>query len=139
MEDRFGGTVKGGKVQVDDALRWTSTLARHEGKRVLVTVQREVLRRTTQQNRWYWAIVVPMVADYLSQGRSVPLSNDEAHYVLKSAFIGIDETPLGPIPKSSAKLSIEDFSLYCDKIISHAAAEWGMNIPAPGERLEASL
>ena len=139
MEDRFSATVKGGKVQMDDSLRWTSALARHEGKRVTVTVQREVLRRTGQQNRWYWSVVVPMVADYLSQGRTLPLSNDEAHYVLKSAFIGFDETPLGPVPKSSAALSIEGFSLYCDKILSHAATEWKMNIPAPGERIEACL
>jgi hypothetical protein len=139
VPERFGGHVSAGKLLLDDPVRWASTLARHAGKRLLVTLESERLQRTTQQNRWYWAMVVPLVAGYLSKGREVPLSNDQAHYVLKSAFIGVVETPLGPAPKSSRKLSIEEFSLYCDKIVSHAAAEWGMNIPAPGERIEASL
>lgn len=124
---------------MDDPIRWASALARHAGKRIVVTLQREVLRRTNQQSRWYWSVIVPMVADYLSRNRDLPYSKDQAHYVLKSAFIGVDDTPLGPVPRSSAALSIEDFSLYCDKIVSHAASEWGMNIPAPGERLEASI
>lgn len=106
---------------------------------MFLTLEPERLQRTTQQNRWYWGMVVPLVADYLSQGREVPLSNDQAHYVLKSAFLGVEETPLGTVPKSTRRLSVEEFSLYCDKIVSHAAAEWGMNIPAPGERIEASL
>lgn len=139
MPERFGGKVDAGKLVLDDPVRWTGALARLAGQRVFLTVERERIQRTTQQNRWYWGMVVPLVADFLSQGRELPLSNDQAHYVLKSAFLGVDETPLGPVPKSTRKLSVEEFSTYCEKIVSHAAAEWGLNIPAPGERIEAVL
>jgi hypothetical protein len=138
-ESAFGGTVRGGKVIFDQSLAWTGTLARHEGKRVTVTVRKLSVRRSSNQNRWYWSCVVPFVAECLSVGRALPLSRDQAHYVLKSAFLGTEDTPLGPIPKSTAGLSIEEFSAYCERIVAHAATEWGVALPQPGERIEASL
>jgi hypothetical protein len=139
MREHFSGIVRNGKLTIDQPLRWAAMLARQDGKRVSVTVEREIVRRTLSQNAWYWSIIVPTVASVLSRTRDVPLSNDQAHYVLKSAFIGLDETPLGPVPKSSAALSTKEFAEYCDRIVAHAASEWGFPIPQPGERVEASL
>ena len=139
MREHFSGIVRDCKLVIDQPMRWKGFLARQEGKRVTVTVEREIIRRTLSQNAWYWSIIVPTVASVLSRTRDVPLSNDQTHYVLKSAFIGVDETPLGPVPKSSAKLSTKEFSDYCDRIVAHAASEWGFPIPQPGERPEAEL
>lgn len=111
--------------------QWREAMAAHQGQRVVVTVERHHDRRSSQQNRWYWGAIVPAVAGHLSQGRALPLSDDQAHHVLKSAFIGVEDTPLGPVPKSSAALTMAAFSAYCDAIVAHAASEWGLAIPAP--------
>lgn len=139
MKEHFSGQVRAGKLVIDQPLKWSSVLARQDGKRLSITIEREIIRRSLSQNSWYWSIIVPTCASVLSRTRDVPLSNDQTHYVLKSAFIGTEQTPLGPIPKSSARLSTKEFAEYCDRIVAHAASEWGFPIPAPGERMEASL
>jgi len=135
----FSGTVRKGKVELDDKVGWNALLGRLDGKRVNVSLETHEQRRSSQANRWYWSCVVPLAAEALSVGRTVPLSKDQAHYVLKSAFLGVEETPLGTVPKSTSKLTKPEFWSYCERIVAHCASEWGMAVPMPGERYEASL
>jgi hypothetical protein len=127
------------QVSTEGTLVWSeptrvrATLAHLRGKAITITLEREVRRRSDPQNRWYWASVVPAVAEYLSIGRPLPISKDDAHYVLCSAFIGCDETPLGRVPSHSSTLTTEQFSTYCERIRAHAASEWGLRIPGPDE------
>lgn len=120
-----------GRLRLVDPQRWRAALAPNAGRRVVVTVERHHERRSNKQNSWYWSCIVPAVAGHLSKGRELPLSDDQAHYVLKSAFIGLEETPLGSVPKSSAALSTAEFSAFCERIVAHAASEWGLPIPTP--------
>jgi len=130
----FSGTIDPkGHVKPDEVGVTRGRLARWIGRRVTVVVSRYVKQRSNNQNAWYWSTIVPTVAGYLSQGRVLPLSNDQAHYVLKSAFIGQEETPLGPVPCSSAALTTAQFSEYVERIRAHAATEWKLPIPGPGE------
>lgn len=135
----FGGHVREGRVELDDKIAWSALLSRLDGKRVRVSLDSVDKQRSSQQNRWYWACLVPIAAEVLSQGRTVPLSKEQAHYVLASAFLGCEETDLGPVPMKTSKLSTKDFSLYCEKIVAHMQTEWKIAVPMPGERMEADL
>ena len=139
MSERFTGRVDQGRVCMDEPQRWLATLGRWNGKRVEVSIRVPTERRSSQQNRWYWSCIVPIAKEVLSQGRVVPLSKDQAHYVLASAFLGSEETPLGTVPIKTSALSTKDFATYCERIVAHAASEWGIAIPVPGERMEAEL
>jgi hypothetical protein len=135
-EDRFmfeGRVTDEGHVRPEHVRETAARLRKWKGRRVLVEVTRYVKRRTNNQLAWYWVAVVPAVADHLSRGRVLPLSKDQAHYVLKAAFIGQEETPLGPAPISTGTLSAAQFSEYVERIRAHAASEWGLNIPSPDE------
>jgi hypothetical protein len=114
--------------------RVRATLAHLRGKTITITLEREVQRRGDPANRYYWAAVAPAVAEYLSIGRPLPLSKDDAHRVLCSAFIGTEETPLGPTPCHSSTLTSEQFSVFIERIKAHAASEWGLHIPGPDEQ-----
>jgi hypothetical protein len=59
------------------------------------------------------------VMGYLNPGREVPLSRDQVHYVLASAFLGCDETPLGPVPAHTRTLTSEQFCDYMSRIEAH--------------------
>jgi hypothetical protein len=122
-----------GALRFSEPMRWRTRLAALRGKRLTVTVEREVKRRGDPVNRYYWGVVVRAVADYLSIGRALPLSKDDAHYVLCSAFIGMEETPLGRLPCHSSTLTSEQFSTFVERIKAHAATEWKLPIPEPGE------
>jgi len=118
----FLGTVKDGRVYPDDSGALRANLQGWEGKRVSVEVEREYKRRTTQQNRRYWSVIVPCVAELLTKTRDLPISSDQAHYLLKAAFLGQVETDLGPVPKSTRNLSTAEFAEYCDRIEAHFAS-----------------
>jgi hypothetical protein len=120
-----------GQLTVKDVGKWAGFLSRLKGKVVEVQVRPERKRRSLNQNSWYWVAVVPAVAQYLSEATGREFSDEQAHYVLKSAFIGVVETPLGLIPLESKTLTTEEFAAYCEKIRAHCASEWGFTIPGP--------
>jgi hypothetical protein len=104
------------------ATRATVRLQAYKGRQALVTVEPERKRRSLAQNARYWGCIVPFAAEVLSVTRDVPLSKDQAHHVLKAAFIGVEETALGPVPKSTRDLSTAEFAEYCAKVEGHFAS-----------------
>jgi hypothetical protein len=108
-------------------------LGKHEGQRVIVTAATEKQRRSTKQNRRYWSLVVPVAAEVLGAGREVPLSKDQTHEILKFAFIGHEQTVLGPTPKSSKDLSTAEFAAFCSKVEEWLLHSFGVVMPEHGD------
>lgn len=106
-------------------------LLRQDGKMLTVEAKLAATQRTLSQNKLYWSQIVPLVTSFLSEATGKFYTSDQTHYALKCAFIGTDETPLGPVPRSSAALSVEEFSTYIERISAHAASEWGLTILEP--------
>ena len=118
--------------QVKAVVEFLKSLA---GQRVEITYRHVRDVRSLAQNRRYWSMIVPCVAEVLSAGREIPLSRDQAHEVLKYAFIGHEDTPLGPLAKSSKELTVPEFIEYCDRIEGWLATDWKVVIPERGEEL----
>lgn len=88
---------------------------------VVLTLEKQEEIRSTQANRRYF-VQCTAVAELLSVGRDVPISKDQAHYILASAFWGVVETPFGPVPKSTKRMPVGRFNQYMDEIDAHFAA-----------------
>lgn len=87
-----------------------------EGQAVTVDIEKQRSARSDSQNRFYWGVLVPLAEHILSQSRDLPLSKDQVHYVLVSAFAGCDETPLGPVPVRTSKMDTSQFATYCERV-----------------------
>jgi hypothetical protein len=61
------------------------------------------------------------------------------HEVLKGAFLGHEDTPLGKVPKASRTLNTEDFAAYCNKVEHWLLHDHGIVVPAKGESLEEGI
>ena len=134
---RFAARVtQEGRLVIAEPLVWKAALARHRGQVVYVLLESLKVNRSTAQNRRYWSLLVPLVAEVLTLGGSFHLSSDQAHEVLKMAFLGHVETPLGNAPKSSKTLTVEEFSVYCTKIEHWLLHDHGVVVPERGESLE---
>jgi hypothetical protein len=121
------GTLKFGASSRRALDTWLSTLA---GKSVVVTVKQERATRSSQANRYYWGVVVPLIAEHLGY------TNDEMHEALKYKFLRTEaECAASDLPKirSSAALSTKEFGEYVDSVVTWAGADFGLNIPAPNE------
>lgn len=112
---KFSGEVKGGKLLIDPA-PLAIALREYDGKRVTLEIEPEKPVRSVRQNSRYWSLIVPLASDFLSKTRDIPLSKDQCHYVLKSAFLGCEETPLGLVPMDSRSLTTSQFHAFCEAI-----------------------
>lgn len=97
--------------------------------------------RSTQQNRYYFGCVLPLVRDGLRHiGYGEVRDNDDAHSVLKYLFLkkNIENEDTGEVIKvlgSTTKLTTVGFNLFIDQIIQWAATYLNVQIPLPNEPL----
>lgn len=125
------GKVEKGKFIPEDKERFRAAFYGHEGKRVRVTVDRFRNRRSTEQNKYYFGVIVPAI------GKAIGESDLEAvHDMLKAEFnhqiVAIGDKEM-KVPKSTAKLETVEFSEYMEKVRTFAAQFLSLYIPDPME------
>lgn len=134
---KFPGEVKKGKLLID-AAALAIALREFEGRRVVVEIEREKSIRSVRANARYWTILIPLAGDLLQkkQGRVLPYSKEQVHWIIKSAFLGCEDNPLGgpPVPLDSHTLSTEEFYNFTEEV-SAWLAQNGYPIPVQGEQL----
>jgi len=128
---KLSGVVKEGRLVIPP-VSWAIAMREYEGRRVVVDIDAERSVRSVRQNNRYWGVLVPLAGDFLGKTRDVPLSKEQIHFVLTSAFLGCDETPLGMVPMSTRTLDTKQFAGYCEKVALWLM-ENGYHVPEPGE------
>lgn len=101
---------------------------------VEVVVSRRGRPRTNKQNRWYWGVVVKMIAEYAHE------DPEKIHEFLKGEFCIQDIVVIKlkdgseatrKIPMSTTKLLTTGFNKYKEDIQSWAREFLGLIIPDP--------
>lgn len=133
---RFTGRVEKGRVIFDQPERWQGFVARFEGKRVEVVLERHRQTRSLQQNRYYWSVVVPIFGEWSGEFK------EEAHETLKSLHLMVEKVlPTGELvrkPGQSRTLTTVEFAAYVERVCVWLAQQ-GVYVPPPGAVPEASL
>ncbi len=97
-------------------------------------------RRTIQENRYYWGVVIPLVYEGLREAGFEKISDKEdAHSVCKSLFLKeIEQHGDIKIEKagSTKKLTTAQFEEYIQHIVHWAYDYLSVVIPAPGQQLD---
>lgn len=125
----FAATVnEGGRLAIEQPSAFRAYVSRLKGKRVEVIVRRYLEQRTSEANRYYWGIVVPILAEELGYEKQ------EAHEVLAMRFLRIEDCPITGAPrrKRTPDTDTKEFSDYTDSCI-RLAAELGIHIPSADE------
>lgn len=129
----FAGIVtEQGKLKMGESQRramdmWLASLA---GKPIVITIKQERATRSNQQNRYWWGVVVPLIAEHLGY------TNDEMHEALKYKFLRLEaESAPADLPKirSTASLNTKEFTDLIENVITWAGSEFGLQIPLPNE------
>lgn len=122
-------TVDAGRVRFLAPERWQTAVARLNGKRVEVTIRQHRERRSDQQSRYYWGVVVAILADHCGY------TPEEMHDSLKLMFLRdrANEKPGLVRVRSTTALDTREFSEYVDSIKRFAASDLRVYIPDPGE------
>lgn len=121
----FHGSITKGRLTLDNPERYLVYMAGLEGKRVELVLRKKRSKRSDQANRYYWGIVVQILANHLGYEPS------ELHEALKIRFLSDrreDEKGLMKVG-STAKLSTDEFAQYVNRVVRWAAESLGVYVP----------
>lgn len=126
----FGGfAFPDGRSTLDFPAQWKSYvkyLAGPEGNEITITAHRRRAKRSLKQSAYWWAVVVPTIAEHCGYTR------DEMHEALKAKFLGTEDMSRGLLRiGSTRKLNTQEFTDLTDRVILWAAEDLGVVIPQP--------
>jgi hypothetical protein len=131
MTPIFDGTIQDGKLLLDKGEKFRQYLQGLNGKRVQVAVEKLKHSRTIQQNRYYWGVVVRLIAQHTGH------DPEQIHELLKQRFspkwyFVIGEVDRGAVPTSTTRMDtiqFVDYRVWATEFL-------GLDIPLPGEVAE---
>jgi hypothetical protein len=131
----FSGNIVENKLKLFDherkaISRWISTFK--NGTKIDIVIRKHTKKRTNDQNKYYWGIVIPILADYFGYDTA-----EDVHADLKLKFNPIQSKidPDKTIGGTTTKLSTVDFysadDSYVERICRWASEEFSIYIPPP--------
>jgi len=118
------GNIENGELKLTQPDSFKRYLHSLRGEIELV-VRKWKKRRTSNQNSYYWGVVIPILCE------SLGYSDEEMHEALKWKFLRNKDREKLPTVKSTASLSTVEFKNYIDKIVMWASQEESIVIPDP--------
>jgi len=113
---------------LDDRQAFLEFVKRFKGREVEVTVREWKRQRTLNQNRYWHAVPVKILAEECGYTHS------QMHYALLGECFGYTEGPSGkpvPVKPSSSELNVGEFQKLIDWVLDWAPSELHCVIPAP--------
>lgn len=128
MIPTFTGKVDRGKVLLDRPSQYLIQISRLEGQRIEIILRKLWKKRSDNQNRFYWGVVLEILGEHCGYDA------EEMHEALKEKFLSNQRDEKGLVKiRSTAKLNTAEFEEYLDKIKKWSAMELNCFIPDPNE------
>ena len=122
------GSIKDGRLVLDNEHHFKGYISLYEDTpKVRIIVEKERGTRTKQQNRYYWGIVLSLIAEHMGE------RPEDLHEILKSKYLRRKRVWRGgeiTILRSTADLTSDEFGEYIDQCIQEGS-ELGVVIPMP--------
>lgn len=128
------GFVKDGELVIRNQRGWRRALAAFRRCEVVVTIECRHATRSVNQNAWYWAQVVGLVAEHTGH------TPDEIHEIYKAMFLPKQLAIVDGngeiqgeyvIGGSTTKLNRLQFGEFCEQARKWAAETLSVDIPDP--------
>jgi hypothetical protein len=122
----FRGKIEAGKICLDRRDEFAAVIASLDGKPVELILRRLRTKRSSNQNKYYWGVVIALFAEHCGY------SAEEMHDALKWQLLQKHEQGVLPTVRSTADLSVDEFTEYVEQS-RMLAAGMGVVIPGPEE------
>ncbi|NAW50390.1 hypothetical protein GNY06_02945 [Elizabethkingia argentiflava] len=114
-----------------------------EGKNITITLEREKSKRSLQQNKYYWGVVIPLLKKGLLDATGEIYNSEEIHYQLllpkfgrSTEIVNKNTGEVTLINIGSSEMSKTEFADYINEIQRFGAEFLQIDIPSPGEELQ---
>jgi hypothetical protein len=132
----FGGDIRAGaQLLLDDRAAFRRTLTRLEGKRVELVVRLPRRRRTGQQNRYYFGVVLALLAEACGEDFDTKEEREAFHDAVAFKFLQIANHPVTGAPRRlrTPAMDTQEFWAYVERVRRWAAETFALVIPDPGQ------
>lgn len=119
-------------------------IATFEGKQIVIKIEKFKKKRSTQQNRFYYGVIIPIVQNCLKEAGHV-MTNESTHDLIKLKFLKetlfVNETTGEIIEriKSTTELSTSQFMDLLAEINNFTFEYFGVSLPSPNDDLTLKL
>ena len=119
-------------------------IATFENKQVVIKIEKFKKKRSTQQNRFYYGVIIPIVQNCLKEAGHV-MTNESTHDLIKLKFLKetlfVNETTGEIIEriKSTTELSTSQFMDLLAEINNFTFEYFGVILPSPNDDLTLKL
>ena len=140
------GHITGGKLYISNRAEFNtavSTLERDGRTPVKITIDEKYRKRSNQQNRYYWGVIVEILAGLIAESCGEKLSakhREQAHEVLKlkcnPQWLTSDVTgETFDIPGSTTTLSTSESEVYFEACRQWIFEFFWVVVPLPNEQV----
>lgn len=135
--------IRNGKLDFKQRSNFLSDVSKFKDGDYILTIEKRKKKRSVEQNRYYWGVVVPLVKSGLND-TGWRMTTDGTHEYLKNEFniIEVVNERSGEVIKtigSSTEMSTSQMMDYFAKITEWAAEYLNVNIPDPNEQLQIEM
>lgn len=128
-----GDVTKDVQLLLDDKAAFRRTLTKLTGKRVELVLRLPRKRRSSQQNRYYFGVVLAMLAECVGEDFDTREEREAFHEAVAMKFLRIADHPVTKAPRRlrTPNMDTGEFSRYVERIRRWAAEDFGLDIPDP--------
>lgn len=115
-----------------------------EGKQIIIKIEKAKKKRSTQQNRFYYGVIIPLVQNCLKEAGHV-MTNESTHDLIKlkflkeTLFVNEDTGEIIERIKSTTELSTSQFMDLLAEINNFTFEYFGVSLPSPNDDLTLKL
>jgi hypothetical protein len=115
-----------------------------EGKQIVIKIEKANKKRSTQQNRFYYGVIIPIVQNCLKEAGHI-MTNESTHDLIKLKFLKealfVNEETGEVIEriKSTTELSTSQFMDLLAEINNFTFEYFGVSLPSPTDDLTLNL
>lgn len=141
MKIQHFGHVDNGILKIHYRAVFDSLLSNFNGKDVEVIVQRKRKKRSNNQNRYYWGVIIPCIQQGLFDTQGEWLNNEQVHEFLKQNFnykeiVNQNNGEMIKLGLTTTDKTTIEFEEYQDKCRQFADEFLNIIIPLPNEQSE---
>lgn len=129
-----GACIEDGKIVLDDSYAFKTAMWRMRPGRVTITIEQERDRRSAAANRYYWGVVIKLIAEETGQSE-MDIHDDLRDRFLRKTITYTDKrTGLiheREFSRGSSGLTVSEFYEFVEHARLFAAEFFGMRIPDP--------
>jgi hypothetical protein len=119
-------------------------IATFEGNQIVIKIEKSKKKRSTQQNRFYYGVIIPIVQNCLKDAGHI-MTSESTHDLIKlkflkeTLFVNEETGEIIERIKSTTELSTSQFMDLLAEINNFTFEYFGVSLPSPNDDLTLKL